>query len=117
MKLSSIFIFLIFISISHAVTLFCQRVWWFYEQIHCELELLGDIESQVLVTNVTVYGAEIFDAKKELVVSYAKQKSKFFPAGIGNLFQSLEVLEISVAGLKFVEKNCFENMENLKVSF
>lgn len=95
--------------------LFCNRVWWFREQIQCELEKLEGVEGQALVTNVTVYGAEVFDAKKELVVSYGRRSTKYFPAGIGNLFASLEVLEISIAGLEFVKRNCFENMENLRV--
>lgn len=67
-----------------------------------------------MVTNVTVFGAEIFDVKKELVLSYGRG-SKFLPSGIGNLFVLLEVLEISISGLKFVKRNCFENMENLRV--
>lgn len=114
LKVTTIFLILLSPTDS-STTLFCKRVWWFREQVHCEL--IVEVKGQVIIGGIHFKGAEILDDKPEIelnevVVSYGK-KSEHFPSGLGIFFTNLKILEISVIGLKFLHRNCFEKLTNL----
>lgn len=106
-----IFVIALFLSVNGAptATLFCKQVWWFHEQMHCEI---GErVDGRVMISDVRFYDSAEHKLRG-MVVSYGK-KSEHFPLGIGNFFTNLESLEISVNGLKFLYRSCFQNLTNL----
>lgn len=82
-------------------------------QVHCEI---GErVDGRVMISKIQFYDAEDDKAEeklKDIVVSYGR-KSEHFPLGVGNFFTKLESLEISVNGLKFLYRSCFQNLTNL----
>lgn len=80
--------------------------------MHCEI---GErVEGRVMISKVQFYDENVKaeDKLKDIVVSYGR-KSEHFPLGLGNFFTNLENLEISVNGLRFLYRSCFQNLTNL----
>jgi Leucine-rich repeat (LRR) protein len=70
-------------------------------------------DEKIKIIGYRSQSGENFDQTNDLVISYKNLNQKL-PENVGFIFKNLIFFDVSVSKVKFIAKNDFENMKNLK---
>ena len=83
------------------------------DHVECQLTQKVDDSAAVEVLSYKSQTGESFTDITDFVLTY-KNLPHHMPHGIGNVFKKLISFDVSSSNVKFIDKICFEKMENLK---